>query len=62
MRQVSRYARRVFAAAALLIFVNAGAALAAPSRDRSDGETFFAKLRRHIVHVLEDVRVIWPQG
>ena len=61
MLRVSHRARRVFSAIGVLVLLNTGVALAAPAGDPSTGRSFIEKVRR-IVHILEDIRVIWPPG
>lgn len=62
MLGLSPYARRVFLAVAVLVVLNAGVALGAPSGDRSPSRSLIDKVRGAIVHILEDYRVIWPPG
>jgi hypothetical protein len=62
MLHVSQYARRVLLAIGVLVILNTGVALAAPSGDPSSGRSFIEKARRAVVRILEDIRVIWPPG
>ena len=62
MLRVSHHARRVLSLIGLVALLNSGVALAAPAGDPGNGRSFFERLRHTIVHILDDVRVIWPQG
>jgi len=63
MLRVSHRARRVLPLIGVVALLNTGIALAAPpAGDPGTGRSFFERLSGTIVHILDDYRVIWPQG